>query len=317
MSPIHAAVVETFGEPPRYTTIPAPQAGEGMELVEVLAVGIHPATRGIAAGTHYTNAAEPPIIAGIDAVVRRADGSLALAMAPGTGTLAEQIVVDPAELIPVPPHADPAVLAATMNPALSSWVALQARVGFRAGQALLVIGATGNAGSMAVRIGKALGAGRVIAAGRNRERLEHLLGEGADEIIPISPDAEETARAFATVAADVDAVLDYVWGPGTERAMEAIDQARADHVQLLDWVQVGGMGGMEITLGGHLFRHNALRISGSGFGSVPMERAELPRLAELISRGEIALTPRTVPLSEVTAAWGHEDARGERTVILP
>ncbi|MDA2803200.1 quinone oxidoreductase family protein [Nocardiopsis suaedae] len=317
MSTVHAAVVEAFGEPPRYTTVPAPVADEGREVVDVLAVGIHPATRGFASGKHYTNTTRPPIIAGIDAVVRRRDGRLAMVMAPATGTLAERIAVDPATLIPVPDDADPAVVAATMNPAMSSWTALHARVGFRPGQSLLVIGATGNAGSMAVKIGKAVGAARVVAAGRNRERLEQLLTEGADDIIAITPDEEETAAAFAAAAADVDTVLDYVWGPGTERAMESISRARTDHVRVLDWVQVGGTGGLEITLGGHLFRQNALRISGSGFGSVDLERADLAGLAALIAKGEVAVSPRVVPLSEVTSAWAHEDARGERTVIVP
>lgn len=317
MSTVHAAVVESFGEPPVYTTIPAPVAEEGQELVDVLAVGIHPATRGTAAGKHYTSTRKPPIIAGIDAVVRRADGNLAMVMAPSTGTLADQIAVDPADLIPVPAGADPAVVAATMNPALSSWVALHARVQFQPGQSLLVIGATGNAGSLAVKVGKLMGAKRVIAAGRNRTRLEQLLSEGADEIVAITPDGDETAAAFAAAAADVDAVLDYVWGPGTARAMAAIGQARTDHVKILDWVQVGGMGGTEITLGGHLFRHNALRISGSGFGSFPMELADLPQLAKVIAAGNLTVTPRTVPLSEVTSAWAHEDAKGERTVIVP
>lgn len=316
MSNVRAAVVESFDQPPHATTVPAPVAAEGQEIVDVLAVGIHPATRGVAAGKHYTNTSRPPIIAGIDAAVRRADGSLAMVMAPGAGTLAERIAVDPSALIPVPAGADPAVVAATMNPALSSWVALHARVGFRPGQELLVIGATGSAGSMAVRIGKAMGASRVVAAGRNRERLEQLLTEGADDVVAIASDGDATAEAFAEAAADVDAVLDYVWGSGTEKAMEAIGRARTDHVKILDWVQVGGMGGLEITLGGHLFRHNAMRISGSGFGSVPMDRADMAGLAAIIARGEVAIVPRPVPLDEVTAAWGHEDAKGERTVVL-
>jgi len=316
MSSVRAAVVESFGQPPRYTTIPAPVARDGEELVDVLAVGIHPATRGVAAGQHYTNTRQPPIVAGIDAVVRRRDGALAMVMAPGTGTLAETIAVDPTALIPLPGGADPAVAAATLNPALSSWVALHARVGFRAGQSILVIGATGNAGSLAVAVARLMGARRVVAAGRNRERLRQLRAEGADATVVITPDDADMA-AYAAEAADVDTVLDYVWGPGTARAMAAIDRARQDHTRVLDWVQVGGMGGTDITLGGHLFRHNALRISGSGFGSVPMERADLPGLAAAIAAGKLAVTPRPVPLADVQAAWQREDPAGARTVVVP
>lgn len=316
MSFITAAVVTSFDEPPRPTLIEAPAAAAGQELVDVLAVGIHPATRDAAAGKHYTNTKLPPIVAGIDGVVRRGDGSLAMVMAPESGTMAERIAVDPGTLIPLPGHPDPATVAATMNPALSPWVALHARAGFQPDQTLMVIGATGNAGGMAVRVGKLMGASRVIAAGRNQKRLEQLLTEGADNIVTLTEDAQQTAASFAAVAADVDVVLDYVWGATTENAIAAIDAARTDHVKVLDRVQMGDMGGTAITLDGHLFRHNALRISGSGFGSVAMERADLAGLAAAVTRGDLVVTPRPVPLADVEAAWAHDDARGERTVIM-
>lgn len=316
MSMIHAAVVEAFDEPPRFRSVPEPIAQPGQEVVQVLAVGVSHAARGVASGKHYTSPAKPPFLAGIDAVVRRQDGRLAFIMAPGTGTLAERIIVDPADLIPVPIDADPAVVAATMNPALSPWVALKGRVQFEAGQSVLIIGATGNAGGMAVKVARHLGASRVIAAGRNRARLVELLSEGADEIVAIGSDNAMTEAAYAAAAAEVDAVLDYVWGPPTELAMRAILGSRIQHDRILDWVQVGGMGGTEITLGGHALRHNALRISGSGFGSVPMEVAQLAELAAAIGSGALSVRPCPFSLSDVEAAWGHEEAEGERTTII-
>jgi len=316
MSTIRAAVVEAFDRPPRCTTVPAPVPGDGQELVDVLAVGIHPVTRGVAAGRHYAAPAAPPFVAGTDAVVRRRDGSLAVLAVPGSGTLAERLAVDPRTLVPVPDDASPAVVAATVNPALSSWVALTARVGFRPGQSLLVVGATGNAGSAAVKVGAALGASRVVAAGRDRARLGRLRGAGADEVVAITPDPHETAAAFAAAAADVDVVLDYVWGPGTTLAMEAITRARTDHARPLDWVQIGTVGGADVTLAGDLLRRDALRVCGSGFGSVDPARADLPGLARLVARGAVTVTPRVVPLEDVAAAWGRQDARGERTVVV-
>lgn len=316
---VKAALVESPGQPPRYRSIPEPQAGPGEELVDVLGVGVHPATRAIAAGEHRTSGAGLPIVAGVDAVVRRADGSLAFVMMPGTGTLAERIAIDSASAIPVPADADPAVLAATMNPALSSWVALRARVPFTAGQSVLVIGATGNAGSMAVKVAQHLGAGRVVAAGRNRARLDALLSEGADEAVALTSDADATAAAYAEAAAEVDVVLDYVWGPPTELAMRAVLGARPDPTRLLDWVQVGGMGGSEITLRGFALISHAVRVQGSGFTAVPPDyyRRDFPELAATIASGAMAVRPRRVPLADVEQAWADEDAPGERTVILP
>ncbi len=317
MSMMNAALVESYDEPPHYRSVPEPRAEVGREVVDVLAVGVHPAARSVAAGRHYTSSGVLPVLPGVDAVVRRADGSLAFVIAPSTGTLAERLVIDPARAVPVPTGADPAVIAATMNPALSSWVVLRARVPFEAGQSVLVLGATGNAGSMAVKVARYLGAGRVIAAGRNRERLDGLLAQGADEVVALTPDEDATAAALAAAAADVDVVLDYVWGPPAELAMRAVLGARTDHTQLLDWVHIGGTGGPAITLEGAGLRSSALRISGSGFGSVAPERAHLPELAAAIASGAMAVRPRRVPLADVEDEWAHVDAPGERTVIVP
>jgi len=316
---MNAALVESFDEPPHYRSVPEPRADTGHEVAEVLAVGVHPSTRSIAAGKHYTSSGVLPVVAGVDGVVRKADGTLAYVMAPGTGTLAERIAIDPAGAIPLPTDADPAVVAATMNPAMSSWVVLRARVPFAAGQSVLVMGATGNAGSMAVKVARHLGAGQVIAAGRNRDRLDGLLSEGADDVVALTPDEDATATALAAVAAEADVVLDYVWGPPTERAMRAVLGARTQHTRLLDWVQIGGMGGPAITLEGSALRSNAFRISGSGFGSVSPDVyvTEFPELATAIAAGTMVVRPRRVPLTDVEEVWAHVDAPGERTVIIP
>ncbi|MEU6114528.1 zinc-binding alcohol dehydrogenase family protein [Streptomyces sp. NPDC047117] len=313
-----AALVESFDEPPHYRAIPEPQAAAGQEIADVIAVGVHPATRGIAAGKHYASATRLPFLAGVDAVVRRPDGDLAFVMAPATGTLAQRIVINPADAIPLPADADPAVIAATMNPALSSWVALRARVPFTAGQSVLVIGATGNAGSMAVKVARHLGAGRVIAAGRNRARLTELLSEGADEVVALTPDGDATAAAYAKAAAEVDVVLDYVWGPPTELAMQAVLGARTEHTRPLDWVQIGGGGGPEITLRGFALISNAIRVLGSGFANVSPDfyRTDFPGLAAAITSGAMAVRPRPMPLVDIEKAWANEDAPGERTVII-
>ncbi|MFE1972292.1 quinone oxidoreductase family protein [Streptomyces hygroscopicus] len=318
MSMINAALVESFDEPPHFRSIPAPEAAPGQELVDVLAVGVHPATRGIAAGKHYTSPKTLPALAGADAVVRRADGSLGYVMVMGAGTLAERIVIDPAAVIPVPDGADPALLVATMNPALSSWAALRTRVPFQAGQSVLVHGATGNAGSMAVKVAKHLGAARVIAAGRNRSRLDELTDQGADAVVQLVPDEDATTAALAEAAAEVDVVLDYVWGSPTELAMRALLGARTQHTRLLDWVQIGGMGGDAITLSGHALRSNAFRILGSGFGSVDMQvmQREFTELVAAIAAGGMAVRPYRFTLDQVEAAWAHQGAPGERTVIL-
>ena len=195
---------------------------------------------------------------------------------------------------------------------------LRARVPFTAGQSVLVLGATGNAGSMAVRVARHLGAGRVIAAGRNEERLDALRLEGADDVVMLTADARATTAALAAAAADVDVVLDYVWGRPSEYVMDAILGARADAAKVLDWVQIGSTGGSAIALDGAALRSSALRISGSGFGSVSPQvyRKALPEAAAAIVQGALVVRPRCFALADIGDAWEHVDVPGERTVVV-
>ena len=162
---MHAAVVRSFDRPPRYEEFPAPQPrGEHELLVDVLAAGLHPRVRSGAAGSHYSSSGALPLIPGIDGVGRSEDGLLRyfVALDGGFGTMAEQTVVDSRRTVVLAEDADAATIAAAMNPGMSSWVALRRRIAFQAGQSVLVLGATGSAGRMAVQIAKLLGAGHVV-----------------------------------------------------------------------------------------------------------------------------------------------------------
>src|SRR6204780_2003539 len=172
-----AAVVSSFDAPPRYQDFPNPvPAGADGLVVEVLAAGLHPRVRSQADGSHYTSTDELPLVPGIDGVGRGPDGLLRYFVLPDTtmGAMAEETVIDVRRSLVLPDSIDPVAMAAAMNPAMSSWVALRQRVPFPPGQDVLVLGATGNAGQMAVQIAKLAGANHVIAAGRHPDRLAAL-----------------------------------------------------------------------------------------------------------------------------------------------
>ena len=169
MARMNAAVVTSFAEPPHYQQFEVPRPGGADEaLVDVLAVGLHPRVRSGAAGAHYTSTGTLPM-PGIDAVGRRPDGKRIYFVAADDviGTMADKAVASPRRSIELPDDADAAKVAAAMNPAMSSWVALRRRVPIQPGQSVLVLGATGNAGAMAVQVARRLGAGRVVGAGRD------------------------------------------------------------------------------------------------------------------------------------------------------
>ena len=210
---MNAAVVTSFDEAPHYQRFMVPRPRSDDEsLVEVLAVGLHPRVRSGAAGRHYTSPTGIlPMIPGIDGVGRRSpDGKLIYFVCDDDviGTMADKAVIDPMRSIELPDDVDLAGVAAAMNPAMSSWVALRRRVPIKADQSVLILGATGNAGTMAVQVAKRLGAGRVVGAGRDLTRLNALvLTVGADEVVQLTDHAEQTAGALATAAAEIDIVL--------------------------------------------------------------------------------------------------------------
>jgi NADPH:quinone reductase-like Zn-dependent oxidoreductase len=188
-----------------------------------------------------------------------------------------------------------------------------------AGQSVLVLGATGNAGTMAVQVAKRLGAGRVVGAGRDPVRLDALTSLGADDVVALTADAEATGAALAEAAAEVDIVIDYLWGRPAEHAMMALVTARSDRSRALDWVQIGAVAGPTLDLASVALRSANLRIQGSGQGAVSPQGylAELPSLIDEIDAGTFAIEAQAVPLADVESAWGRADPPGVRTVIVP
>jgi NADPH:quinone reductase-like Zn-dependent oxidoreductase len=317
---VHAAVVTAFDQPPRFEDFAEPTAGPHQVVVDVLAAGLHPRVRSQANGSHYTSTEELPLIPGIDGVGRRPDGTLIYFLLSDTrwGTMAERVAVDDRRALELPAEADPVLLAAAMNPAMSSWVALRRRIQFDAGRQVMILGATGNAGQLAIQVAKHLGAAHVVAAGRG-PALDLLPELGADVVVALDGDSDTVADELGKAAADVDVVLDYLWGAPTENALAPVITGRTDTARSLDWVQIGSVAGSAISLPSAALRAANLRLLGSGQGSVTAAGilAELPALASLINTGAFAIHTQETPLSNVGKAWTSAPAAGKRVVIRP
>jgi NADPH:quinone reductase-like Zn-dependent oxidoreductase len=310
---MHAAVVTAFQRPPRAQDFPEPVAhARGEVVVEVLAAGLHPRVRSQADGSHYTSTGALPLVPGIDAVVRDPQGRIRYTILDDTtlGTMAERTVIELDRSVVLPRGVDPVLIAAAMNPVMSSWVALRRRVRLRRGQRVLVLGATGNAGRMAVQVAKQLGAGEVVGAGRDAGRLAELHALGADRTCTFDRIAE---------AAEADVVLDYVWGPTTAEAMVTLLTARHDRSRPLSWVQIGSVGGLESAIPSAALRSARLQVVGSGIGSVPGRHfiTELPRIARAVAAGRFDVRARAVPLADVEQAWTEAGSTRDRLVIVP
>lgn len=295
-----AAVVHELGSSPVYEDFAAPVAGPDEEIVTVLAAGLHPLVKGIAAGQHYSTQTKPPIIPGVDGVGLTASGRRVYfgGQKPPYGTMAERAAASK-HAFSLPDALSNTKCAAVMNPGMSSWLALFDRASFQEGESVLVLGATGAAGALALQVAKKVGAGRIIAAGRDRIALNALAADvhlGLDELGKVADEK-------------IDVVLDYLWGPPAEATLRAL-KSRARYVQ------IGAMAGDPINLPSAVLRSTGISITGSGLGSVPMQAIirEVPRFLAIAA--ELEVNPIEVPLRDVAQVW-NERTGARRIVLVP
>ncbi|MGO9381828.1 MAG: zinc-binding alcohol dehydrogenase family protein [Mycobacterium sp.] len=317
---MYAAVVTSFDRPPAYREFPCPtpQTSDAI-LVDVIASCLHPRVRSQADGSHYASSGELPLVPGIDGVGRAPDGALRYFVLPDItmGAMAEQTVIDQRRSVALPDDADPVVVAAGVNPVMSSWIALRRRIDFEPGQTVLVLGATGSSGRMAVQVAKRLAASHIIGAGRHARRLSVLTGLGADSTVQL--DNAAAVSDLAQAARDVDVVVDYLWGPITADVMAGIAGSRSDPGKPLTWIEIGSVAGPSADIPSAALRAVRLQIVGSGQGSVPTSDivAEVPTIIDEIISGTFDIDARAVPLAEVENAWRDTTTTNQRIVITP
>ncbi|MER6046379.1 zinc-binding alcohol dehydrogenase family protein [Streptomyces sp. NPDC001793] len=290
-------------------------------LIRVLAAGLHPRVRSGAAGTHHTSDQTLPLIPGFDGVGRTPEGTRVFfsGLRAPNGSMAEFVAVPASQLVPLPEGVDDVMVAGAMNPAMSAWLALTHRAELKPGECVLILGATGNAGQMAVQLARLLGAGTITAAGRNAHTLAGLPALGADHTAALTAADDTIAARLAETAANADVVVDYLWGHLTEVALAGLSNARTDPATRLRWVHVGAMAGPNITLPGATLRKANIDFRGSGQGSVPpIEMHTAHReLVDRLPTADLTIETLAIPLSEVGTAWATNTPTGTRIVLLP
>jgi NADPH:quinone reductase-like Zn-dependent oxidoreductase len=313
-----AAIVQGPGQMPVHGDFSEPMALEGESLVSVTAAAISHVVKSRASGAHYSSSGEFPFVVGIDGVGRLEDGRRVYFVLPKApfGSMAERTAVPSAQCLALPADIDDVTAAAIANPGMSSWIAYTERAGLKAGETVLVNGATGTAGRLAVQIAKHLGASKVIATARNAKALEAVASLGADVTIPLVEDNAALESAFKQqFAAGVDVVIDYLWGRSAECLLIAAAKAGKDAVPIR-FVQIGSTSGSDITLPSAVLRSSAIELMGSGLGSVPPERFvhAIDRLLHATVPGAFQIAAKPVPLAEVERAWLLDDS-ARRTVF--
>jgi NADPH:quinone reductase-like Zn-dependent oxidoreductase len=318
---MNAAVVESFGRPPRYASFREPVAGEGGVLVRVRAAALSNLVKGQTSGQHYSSGSELPFVAGFDGVGTLPDGTRVYFVGSPApfGAMAEWSLAPARRTIPLPDTVDDVTAAALGNPGLASWGAMIGRARLQRGETVLVNGATGVAGQQAVQVAKYLGARRVIATGRDEAVLERLRALGADETIWLrQPDAALT-EALRHAVAEVDVVLDYLWGESAERILAAAQgHGSPEGEHRIRYVQIGAISGDAISLPGSLLRSSGVELMGSGLGSLSAAAIveALKVMFQAASSAAFTIETEAVPLSEVETAWDRAVPNGCRVVFM-
>jgi NADPH:quinone reductase-like Zn-dependent oxidoreductase len=320
---VKAAVLHELGKPPRFEEFAEPTAGKDEALVRVRAASLKPVDKQLASGAHYASPNELPAVCGTDGVGQLADGTRVFFGGPRQpyGAMAERTVAPRAFCFAVPAALDDATAAALPNPGVSAWLSVTHRAKLVSGESVLILGATGVTGQLAVQIAKLLGAKRVIAAGRSPRVIGRVRELGADATIQIDQPGDALKDAFAREAPEggFDVVIDYLWGRPTEALLAAITKPEfAAVTKETRLVQVGESAGATISLPAAVLRSTALKILGTA--GIPPREVLLDAMEQVMSRaarGELRIETERVGLADIERIWQRPGESGRRVVVLP
>ncbi|MFM9971789.1 MAG: zinc-binding alcohol dehydrogenase family protein [Burkholderiales bacterium] len=307
----------TVGAQPSYDSFDEPVARDGAVRVDVLAAALTRVDIVVAAGRHYTHPPAGRFVLGREGVGTLDDGrrvyfNFKSCLGP-FGSMAEQTLVDPQYLLDVPEGVPDALAAALGNAGLAAWLPLSWRARLQPGETVLVIGATGLSGLIAIAAARLQGAGHIIAAGRDAASLEKCRALGADATVNLSANPDLTAAYASAAGRPIDVVLDYLCGRPAEAAIETIAEGGR-------MVHIGSTVAAQMTLPGGTLRRTSADILGFAYYHAPMETQQeaYKALCEHAAAGRIAIDIETLPLARVCEAWDRQLAGlRKRLVLIP
>lgn len=322
-SGVRAAIINAPGARPLLQSVLLPRRTPGSTLVAVAAAPLNPLDLLIASGTFHSARHEGPYVPGSECVgtVLESDryplGSSVYAechASPATpGALATHVLVADADVVPLPDGVDPVAAAAVGNAGTAAYLPLVDIAGLRSGETVLVLGATGAVGQLAVQIAHRMGAGRVVGVARDRVALEQLLGLGADAVVQLDADEsdEELAVRLRAATGDVDVVLDGLYGLPLQAALRVC----GSHARVIN---VGNSAGPTASIPAGLLRGKQLRVSGFAGLHIPLrdKQEALFWLWEKLSRGEIKIEVRPFPLERISTAWQTQATSPHAKIVI-
>jgi NADPH:quinone reductase-like Zn-dependent oxidoreductase len=319
-----AAVVYQKGEMPQYTEFPEPIAqGDDEILISIKAAAIKHFDKGRASGKHYsaTDNKENAAVIGGDGVGLLADGTRIFALGV-SGMIAEKAVIDKRKMVKLPKGMNDSVAAALPNAVAGSAMALRFRAGIKPGETVLINGATGFTGKIAVQIAKHYGAKNIIVTGRNNETLKGLIALGADKTISTQQEDKTFIEQLKAIHQEtpIDIIVDYLWGHTAELILEVL-KGNGSFTHKTRFVSVGSVTGDKLQLSAEILRSVNLQMLGSGLGSWTKEEMKLlfseilPEMFQLAADKKLKVETINVNLENIEKLWDMEVPDGKRLVI--
>ena len=321
---VKAAVLHALGETPRYEDFPDPQPGPGEVVVKPRAVAVDNAIRVMVAGSHFASRqflSKLPGVVGFGGIGQLEDGRLVGfgGVRPPYGAMAERAVVPEGTYHLVPEGIDPEQAAAVPSSTMTALVPLRWGPKLNLDETVLVNGATGFAGRLAVQVAKLLGVKRVVGTGRDPAGLAGLANLGVDGVVDLGqPDSvvlDSLARESGSQGFGV--ILDYLWGRPTELILLALSPKRLAPVQKdIRLVQIGESAGPAVSLRADAIRTSGLQIQGAttAFPSEAVGEA-IAQVWDWMKAGKLSAAIERVPLPNVARAWKRTDLHGKRVVL--
>jgi len=312
------------GELPQYADMPEPIVqNEDEVLVTVKAVAIKHFDKTRASGKHYSSDAPASSgrVVGGDGMCILADGTRVYGMGV-SGMLAEKAIIYKNRMVKVPNELDDTVAAALPNAVIGAAMGLRIKADIQHGDVVLVNGATGFTGRVAVQIAKHYGAKKVIVTGRNQQSLNELRTLGADEIISLAQDDEQFKVQLTAIHAQtpVDVIIDYLWGHTAEMILACV-KGDGSFTNKIRYVSVGSMAGDLVQLSAANLRSVNLQLTGSGLGAWTKQEVGkffteiLPEMFQLAAAGKLKTETIAVKLEDIAELWHLDVPGGKRLVV--
>ncbi|OKS89639.1 quinone oxidoreductase family protein [Mucilaginibacter polytrichastri] len=319
-----AAVMYQKGELPQYVDYPEPTPqNEDEILVTVKAVAIKHLDKSKASGKHYSSDGlkEGGKVVGGDGVCILPDGTRVFGMGV-SGMLAEKATIEIDRIVKLPDNLDDATAAALPNAVIGAAMGLKYKADMQDGDVVLINGATGFTGRVAVQIARHYGAKKIIVTGRNQDSLNDLLSLGADEIITILQDDDSFKSKIKKIHQEtpIDVVIDYLWGHTAEMILSCL-KGDGSFGNRTRFVSVGSVTGDLIQLSAAILRSVNIQLTGSGLGAWTKDQVRslftdiLPEMFELAADGKLVVETIKVKLESIADLWDLEVPDGQRLVV--